>query len=102
MAKTAFWNPAGRPSARMRWVVAGSRATLWKVQGVAVLHAGQRQQNEEGRDALGNGTCQRHAHHIQMADDDEEKVEQDVQHACDAQVVQRLFRLANGAEDALP
>ena len=62
---------------------------------------GQRPQNEEGRDALGNGTCQRHAHHVQMADDDEEEVEQDVQHARDAQVVQRLFRLANGAEDGV-
>ena len=36
-----------------------------------------------------------------MADDDEEEVEQDVQHACDAQVVQWLFRLANGAEDGV-
>ena len=74
---------------------------LVEVQGVAVLHAGQRPQNEEGRDALGNGTCQRHAHHVQMADDDEEEVEQDVQRARDAQVVQRLFRLANGAEDGV-
>ena len=72
-----------------------------EMQGVAVLHLSQRVEDEPGGNALRNGTGQRHAHDIQLADDDEEEVEQDVQHTRDAQEVQRLFGVADGAEDGV-
>ena len=72
-----------------------------EVEGVAVLHAGQRPQDEEGRDALGDSAGQRYACHVQTADDDEEEVEQDVQHARDAEVIEGLLRLTDGAEDGV-
>ena len=62
MAKMAFWNPAGRPSARMLLVMAGSSFASLKWRGVAVLHPGQGVEDEPGRNTLGNGTGQRHAH----------------------------------------
>ena len=48
--------------------------------------------------ALAECTGQRDAGHVQPADDDKEQVEQDVQHASDGQVHQRLFGLTDGAE----
>ena len=71
------------------------------MQGVAVLHLGQGVEDEPRRDALGDGTSQRHARYVQLADDDEEEVEQDVQNARDAQKVQRFFCVADGAEDGV-
>ena len=98
MAKTGVLESGGQ--AQREDALGGGRVEgdLVEVQGVAVLHAGQRPQNKEGRDTLGDGTCQRHARHVQMADDDEEEVEQDVQHTRKRQVSQRLFCLADSAE----
>ena len=68
------------------------------IQRVAVLCAGQCPQDQRGRDALGDGTGQRHAHHAQAADDDEEQVQHDVQRARKGQIDQGLFGVADGAE----
>ena len=68
------------------------------IQRVAVLRAGQCPQDQRGRDALGDGTGQRHAHHAQAADDDEEQVQHDVQRARKGQIDQGLFGVADGAE----
>ena len=74
------------------------KVQLVDVQHVAVLHPGQGAQDEPGRNALGDGTGQRHAHHAQLAHDDKKQVQQDVQRACNGKVDQRLFGIADGTE----
>ena len=68
------------------------------MEGVAVLHPSQGVEDEPGRNTLGNGTGQRHACHVQVADDDKEQIQKDIQHTGKAQDVQRLFGLTDGAE----
>ena len=68
------------------------------MEGIAVLHLGQGVEDEPGRNTLGNGTGQRHACHVQVADDDKEQIQKDIQHTGKAQNVQRLFGLSDGAE----
>ena len=58
-------------------------------------------EDERSGNALGNGRGQRHTDHVQLTDDDEEQVEQDVQHTGGAQIDQRLFCLANGTENGI-
>ena len=50
------------------------------MEGVAVLHPGQGVEDEPGRNTLGNGTGQRYACHVQVADDDKEQIQKDIQH----------------------
>ena len=69
-----------------------------QVQRVAVPHFGQRVQDQPGRHALRNGAGQRHAHNVELTDDDKKQVEHDVQSTCDGQINQRLFGIADGAE----
>ena len=56
MAKTGVLESGGQ--AQREDALGGGRVEgdLVEVQGVAVLHAGQRPQNKEGRDTLGDGT----------------------------------------------
>ena len=69
-----------------------------RVQRVAVLHPGQRPQDQKCRNALADGTGQRHAHHAQIAHDDKEQVQRNVQCTGNRKVEQRLFGVADGAE----
>ena len=73
----------------------------FEIQPDAVLRAGEGAEDEEGGEALGDAGGQRHARHVQLADDDEEQVEQDVQNACDGKKEQRLFGVADGAVDGV-
>ena len=68
------------------------------VQRVAVLHPGQRPQDQKRGNALADGAGQRHAHHAQIAHDDKEQVQQNVQRTGNGQIHQRLFGVADGAE----
>ena len=61
----------------------------------------QAAQQQHGTDRVGEHRCDGNAVDVHLEHDDEKQVEQDVQRARDAQVVQRLFRLANGAEDGV-
>ena len=56
-------------------------------------------EDERGGNALGNGRGQRHTDHVQLADDDEEQIEQDVQYARGREQQQRPLRIAVGAQD---
>ena len=69
-----------------------------QIQRVAVPHFGQRVQDQPGRHALRNGAGQRHAHNVELTDDDKKQVEHDVQSARDGKIDQRLFGIADGAE----
>ena len=76
----------------------GIELCFLEMKGVAVLHPGQGVEDEPGRNTLGNGTGQRHACHVQVADDDKKQIQKDIQHTGKAQDVQRLFGLTDGAE----
>ena len=68
------------------------------VQRVAVLHPGQRPQDQKSGNALADGAGQCHAHHAQIAHDDKEQVQQNIQRTGNGQIHQRLFSVADGAE----
>ena len=69
-----------------------------RVQRVAVLHPGQRPQDQKCGNTLADGTGQRHAYHAQIAHDNKEQVQRNVQRTGNRKVEQRLFGVADGAE----
>lgn len=94
--------PGGQTESKDAFGHGGVELGLFEIEGVAVLHLGQGVEDEPRRDALGDGAGQRHARYVQLADDDEEEVEQDVQNARDAQKVQRFFVSPMALKMALP
>ena len=72
---------------------------LSHVQAAGPFHPAQTEKDQNRTDALGKDGCQRHARHIQMQDDDEEKVQHHVDDAGRRQEIQRPFGISGGAQD---
>ena len=72
-----------------------------KVQRIAVPDFCQRVQDQPRRDALGNRAGQRHTRDIELADDDEEQVQHNIQRTCDRKIGQWLLGIADGAEHSV-
>ena len=79
----------------------GVKAQLFPLQAVAALGAGQRPQDQKGRQVLAQNGGQGRAGHAHLPDDDKEQVQPDVQHPGNGQVDQRLAGVPHRAEHAV-
>lgn len=96
------WNPAGRPMrriCRMAWGVEPHLLEI-QVQRAGILHHAAEHQG--GGDALGDHGGDGHTCHVQLADDDEEEIQHDVDDSRQGEEVQRPLGIALRPQQGAP